>query len=152
MVPLLQQIDILLKNKQKGETPLTKDIVVLAMDGLKMMTYVYCDLTNSKTWIDHSTGKKNEEYRSLCAIEHPVPENRFGDDLGGKVEDITKAIKIRSKLSGNTWAERRYPGSRRHHQGQRPNYNTGYKSQYFLGQRNSYQHFKTKAFNKQMKK
>jgi hypothetical protein len=60
---------------------------------------------------------KNEEYRSLCAIEHPVTETLFGDDLGKKVEDITKANKIGSKLSGNTRAERRYPGSRKHHQG-----------------------------------
>jgi hypothetical protein len=151
MVPLLQQIDILMKNKQKGETPSTKDITVLAMDGLKMMTYVYCDLSNRRRELIIQPDK-NEEYRSLCAIEHPVTENLFGDDLGKKVEDITKANKIGSKLSGNTRAERRYPGSRKHYQGQRPNYNSGYKSQSFLGQRNNYQHFKKKPFSKQMKK
>ena len=48
MVPLLQQIDILMKNKQKGETPSTKDITVLAMGGLKIMMYVLRDLSNRR--------------------------------------------------------------------------------------------------------
>jgi hypothetical protein len=72
-----------LKNKQKGETPSTKDSTVLAMDGLKMTTYVYCDLPNRRRELIIQPDK-NEEYCSLCAIEHPVSEKFFGDDLGKK--------------------------------------------------------------------
>ena len=48
MVPQLKQIDLLLKTKQSGVQSLLKDLTVLAMDGLKMMTYVYCDLSDRR--------------------------------------------------------------------------------------------------------
>jgi hypothetical protein len=93
MVSLLQQIYLLLKNKQKGETPSTKDITVLTMDCLKIMTYVYCDLSNRRRELIIQPDK-DEEYRSLCANEHPVTENAFGDDLGKKWKTLQRQIRL----------------------------------------------------------
>lgn len=36
----------------------------------------------------------------MCSNEYPVTDKLVGDDLGKKVEDIQKANKVRSKISG----------------------------------------------------
>ena len=153
MVPQLQQIDLLLKAKQKGDQPSLKDLTVLAMDGLKMMTYVYCDLSNRRREMIIQPDK-NDEYRVLCSSEHPVTDKLFGDDLGKKVEEITKANKVGSKLSGQSRNDRRYQGNRKFQHGQRPQFNSSYKPQPFLGQRVYSQPYRRKqqTFNKQAKK
>ena len=75
--------------------------------------------------------KKNNEFRTLCSSDHPVTEKLFGDDLGKKVEDRTKANKIGCKLSGNNGNrnDKRFHGNRKY-QGQRQ----GYMTQSFLDQ------------------
>ncbi|XP_052673610.1 uncharacterized protein LOC128155790 [Crassostrea angulata] len=151
IVPQLQQINLLLNAKQKGEGPSTKDLTTLAMDGLKLMTYVYCDLSQRRREFIIQP-ESNDEFRVLCSNDYPVTDKLFGDDLGKKVEDITKANKVGSKISGssNRPEKRSFPS--RKYQGQRP-YNQTNRPQPFLGQR-SFQGYKRKMYpnNKLTKK
>ncbi|XP_061187046.1 uncharacterized protein LOC133195204 [Saccostrea echinata] len=152
MVPQLQQINMLLNSKQKGNTPSVKDLTVLAMDGLKLMTYVYCDLSNRRRELIIQP-EKNEEFRVLCSREHQVTDKLFGDELGKKVEEIAKANKVGSKISGHNKQEKRNFQSRKpYQQGQKSfSYSPNYRTQSFLGQRTT-QNYKKKTFNKQSKK
>ena len=76
-----------------------KDMTQLAMDGLKLMTFVYCDLSYRRRELIIQPDA-NEEFRGLCSNDHPVTDNLFGDDLGKNVEDMIKANKVGSKISG----------------------------------------------------
>lgn len=135
IIPQLQQINLLLKAKQKGETPSMKELTSLSMDSLKLMTYVYCDLSNRRRELIIQP-EKNEEFRALCSNEYPVTDKLFGDDLGKKVEDILKANKVGSKISGFNKFDRRGNQNRRQHgQIQRTSNYGNYKANNFLGQR-----------------
>lgn len=67
IVPQLQQINLVLNAKQKGEGPSMKDLTTLAMDGLKLMTYVYCDLSQRRREFIIQP-ESNDEFRVLCII------------------------------------------------------------------------------------
>ncbi|XP_062581995.1 uncharacterized protein LOC134243769 [Saccostrea cucullata] len=135
IVPQLQQINLLLNAKQKGETPSTKELTTLAMDSLKLMTYVYCDLSNRRRELIIQP-EKNEEFRALCSNEYPVTDKLFGDDLGKKVEDILKANKVGSKISGFNKFDKRGNYNRKQHGHMQKSSNYGnYKASNFLGQR-----------------
>ena len=58
IVPQLSQLDMLLQSKKKGgEAPSTKDLIRLAMDSLKLITFVYCDMSYRRrelTGAEHS--------------------------------------------------------------------------------------------------
>ena len=99
IVPQLQQLDLLMKAKKSGGQLPMKDMTQLAMDGLKLMTFVYCDLSYRRRELIIQPDA-NEEFRGLCSNDHPVTDNLFGDDLGKNVEDMIKANKVGSKISG----------------------------------------------------
>lgn len=48
IVPILQQINLLVASKQKGDIQSRNELSNLAMDGLKLMEVVYCDLSNRR--------------------------------------------------------------------------------------------------------
>lgn len=97
------------------------------------MTYVYCDLSQRRREFIIQP-ESNDEFRVLCSNDYPVTDKLFGDDLRKKVEDITKANKVGSKISGssNRPEKRSFPS--RKYQGQKP-YNQTNRPQPFLGQR-----------------
>ncbi|XP_062605257.1 uncharacterized protein LOC134267050 [Saccostrea cucullata] len=135
IVPQLQQINLLLNAKQKGDTSSMKELTTLAMDSLKLMTYVYCDLSNRRRELIIQP-EKNEEFRALCSNEYPVTDKLFGDDLGKKVEDILKANKVGSKISGFNKFDKRGNHNRKQHGHTQKSSNYGnYKANNFLGQR-----------------
>lgn len=77
----LQQLDLLLKAKKKGgESAPMGDVTRLAMDSLKLMTFVYCDLSYRRKELIVQPDK-NEEFKALCSNDHPVTDNLFSDDL-----------------------------------------------------------------------
>ena len=80
ITPQLQLIDILLNKQSKKENLQPKDVIQLAMATLKVMTFVYCDLSCRRREMIIQPGK-NEEFRGLCSHDHPVIDNLFGDDL-----------------------------------------------------------------------
>ena len=102
IMPQLQLLDILLKaNENKGQKIAPKDILKLALDSLKLMEFVYCDMSyRRRELIIQPDG--NHEFRALCSNEHPVTDNLFGNDLGKVVEDLLKGNKVGSKISGTT--------------------------------------------------
>lgn len=71
----------------------------LAMDTLKVMTFVYCDLPYRRREMIIQPGK-NEEFRGLCSHDHPVTDNPFGDDLEKTMESIVKRNKVGYRISG----------------------------------------------------
>ena len=93
-----------------------KDMTQLAMDGLKLMTFVYCDLSYRRRELIIQPDA-NEEFRGLCSNDHPVTDNLFGDDLGKNVEDMIKANKVGSKISGKKVHDGRHTGYKKHHTG-----------------------------------
>ncbi|XP_062619166.1 uncharacterized protein LOC134280728 [Saccostrea cucullata] len=153
IVPQLQQLDILLKSKKKGgETAPIGEVTKLAMDSLKLMTFVYCDLSYRRRELIVQPDK-NEEFKALCSNDHPVTDNLFGDDLGKVVEDIVKGNKVGSKISG-TFPKDRKPYNRKPFgHGYKSNY-TQYgglgKQSHFLGHRST-PHFRKKAPSTQYK-
>lgn len=78
----LQQLDLLLKAKKKGANQLQWVMLhtKLAMDSLKLMTFVYCDLSYRRRELIVQPDK-NEEFKVLCSNDHPVTDKLFGDDL-----------------------------------------------------------------------
>ncbi|XP_061182843.1 uncharacterized protein LOC133191151 [Saccostrea echinata] len=153
IVPVLQQINLLVKSKQKGEMPSRKELSNLAMDGLKLMAVAYCDLSNRRRELIIQP-ERNEEFRTLCSNEHPVTDKLFGDDLGKRVEDIVKANKVGAKISGHQKFDKRGYQNRKFQQGQRSSssYNQHYRTQNFLGQRwGPHYRKKTTTTNKQKK-
>ena len=102
IMPQLQLLDILLKaNENKGQKIAPRDILKLALDSLKLMEFVYCDMSyRRRELIIQPDG--NHEFRALCSNEHPVTDNLFGNDLGKVVEDLLKGNKVGSKISGTT--------------------------------------------------
>jgi hypothetical protein len=80
ITPQLQLIDILLNKQSKKENLQPKDVIQLAMATLKVMTFVYCDLSCRRREMIIQPGK-NEEFRGVCSHDHPVIDNLFGDDL-----------------------------------------------------------------------
>lgn len=78
----LQQLDLLLKAKKKGANQLQWVMLHtrLAMDSLKLMTFVYCDLSYRRRELIVQPDK-NEEFKALCSNDHPVTDNLFSDDL-----------------------------------------------------------------------
>ena len=129
IVPQLQQINLLLKSKQNKGMPSVKDLTTLAMDGLKMLTYAYCDLSNRRRELIIQP-ERNEEFRGLCSNEHPVTDKLFGDDLGKKVEHIFKANKVGSKISGSNKFDKRAGQYRKHAYGHK----SSSRPSHFLGQ------------------
>ena len=99
LTPQLQLIDILLNKQSKKEKLQPKDVLKLAMDTLKVMTFVYCDLSYRRREMIIQPGK-NEEFRGLCSHDHPVTDNLFGDDLEKTVESIVKRNKVGYRISG----------------------------------------------------
>ena len=133
IMPQLMQLDKLLKaNSTGGQVPM-KEITKLAMDGLKLMTFVYCDLSYRRRELIIQP-EKNEEFKALCSTDQPVTDNLFGDDLGKVVEDIVKGNKVGSKISGNNGKEQRF---KKHHSGfKSSHYRGNTRGHPFLGQRN----------------
>ena len=151
IVPQLQQLDMLLQSKKKGgEAPSSKDLIRLAMDSLKLMTFVYCDMSYRRRELIIQPDK-NEEFKPLCSNDHPVTDNLFGDDLGKVVEDIVKGNKVGSKISGG---DRKPVYKKNGGHGYKSSYNrynnggSNGKQTHFLGQRST-QHFRKK--NQQFK-
>ncbi|KAK3092365.1 hypothetical protein FSP39_001970 [Pinctada imbricata] len=137
IVPQLQQLDMLMKSKKGGGQIPVRDITKLAMDGLKLMTFVYCDLSYRRRELIIQPDK-NEEFRGLCSNDYPVTDNLFGDDLGKRVEELMKANKIGSKISGH---KRSFQDNRQSHKKHYTGHksfsqaSSSYRSQPFLGQR-----------------
>lgn len=69
-VPQLQQINLLLNAKQNGEGPSMRNITTLAMDGLKLMTYVYYDISQKRREFIIQP-ESNNEFRVLCSNDYP---------------------------------------------------------------------------------
>lgn len=111
ITPQLQLIDIFLNKQSKKEKLQPRDVIKLAMDTLKVMTFVYCDLSYRRREMIIQPGK-NEEFRGLCSHDHPVTDNLFGDDLEKTVEGIVKRNKVGYRISGgyNRGKGKRIPG------------------------------------------
>ena len=96
---MLQLIDIHLNKQSKKEKLQPKDVIKLAMDTLKVITFVYCDISYRRREMIIQLSK-NEELRGLCSHDHPVTDNLFGDDLEKTVEGIVKRNKVDYRISG----------------------------------------------------
>lgn len=85
-----------------------KNLTTMTINGLKLMTHVYCDLSQRRRESIHP--ESNGEFRVLCSNEYSVTDKLFEDNLGKRVEDITKANKVGSKISGssNSFPIRKY--------------------------------------------
>lgn len=97
--PQLQLIDILLNKQSKKEKLQPKYVIKLAMDTLKVMTFVYCDLSYRRREMIIQPGKK-EDFRGLCSHDHPVTDNLFEYELEKTVESIVKRNKVGYRISG----------------------------------------------------
>ncbi|KAK3083349.1 hypothetical protein FSP39_020528 [Pinctada imbricata] len=152
IVPQLQQLDLLMKAKISGGQLPMKDMTQLAMDGLKLMTFVYCDLSYRRRELIIQPDA-NEEFRGLCSNDHPVTDNLFGDDLGKKVEDMIKANKVGSKISGKKMQDGRHvTGFKKHHSGHKSfSGGSNYRPHHFLGHRAN-TNFRKRLNTKQQRK
>lgn len=124
-----------------------KELTSMLIDSLKLMTYVYCDLSNrSREFIIQP--EKNKEFRALCLNEYPVTDKLFGK----KVEDILKANKMGSKISRFNKFDRRGDQNRRQHgQIQRTSNYENFKANNFFGQRWGTNYKRSVPANKQRK-
>ena len=143
-------ISLMKAKKSGGQLPM-KDMTQLAMDGLKLMTFVYCDLSYRRRELIIQPDA-NEEFRGLCSNDHPVTDNLFGDDLGKNVEDMIKANKVGSKISGKKVHDGRHTGYKKHHTGHK-SFSGGstYRPHHFLGQRTN-TNFRKRLNAKQQRK
>lgn len=85
-----------------------KNLPTMTINGLKLMTHVYCDLSQRRRESIHP--ESNGGFRVLCSNEYSVTDKLFEDNLGKRVEDITKANKVGSKISdsSNSFPIRKY--------------------------------------------
>lgn len=66
-------INLLLNTKQKQEGPTMKELTILVMNGLKLITYVYCGYTEDEK-SSSIQKKKNEKFRVLCSNDYPATD------------------------------------------------------------------------------
>jgi hypothetical protein len=92
ITPQLQLIDILLNKQSKKENLQPKDVIQLAMATLKVMTFVYCDLSCRRREMIIQPGK-NEEFRGLCFHDHPVQQLTISSNFFPFVISSTTSLK-----------------------------------------------------------